>query len=298
MQTVFFINPTAGSRNAAEELVPKIRAAARNTGVPVEIYETAYAGQAREMAEKYAASGQKVHLFACGGDGTLNEVLQGASGYANAAVGCVPCGSGNDYVRNFGTAADFLDIEAQLQAKEVQSDLIRSTQGCGIDIFAAGIDAQVANGIPKWRRVPFCGGSTAYTLSILEAVCSSFRNRLRIRADHIDIEGTFMMMAVCNGQQYGGYQQQQQNYSENRQEPRYSRNSGSSNRSGYNSHSSGRASSPNRGGYASNSGNSNGSYPSKSRRLTSRVIPSSIDLLTQKIVIVSFSSSRVAIESR
>ncbi len=66
--------------------------------------------------------------------------------------------------------------------------------------------------------------------------------------------------------QYGGYQQQQQNYSENRQEPRYSRNSGSSNRSGYNSHSSGRASSPNRGGYASNSGNSNGSYPPPRRR--------------------------------
>ena len=200
MQTVFFINPTAGSKNAAEELVPKIRAAAKNTGVPVEIHQTAYAGQAREMAQKYAAGGQKVHLFACGGDGTLNEVLQGAAGYANAAVGCVPCGSGNDYVRNFGTAADFLDIEAQLAAQEVQSDLIRSTQGYGIDIFAAGIDAQVANGIPKWRRVPFCGGSTAYTLSILEAVCSSFQHRLRIRADRIDMEGTFMMLAVCNGQ--------------------------------------------------------------------------------------------------
>ena len=156
------------------------------------------------MAQKYAAGGQKVHLFACGGDGTLNEVLQGTAGYANAAVGCVPCGSGNDYVRNFGTAADFLDIEAQLAAQEVQSDLIRSTQGYGVDIFAAGIDAQVANGIPKWRRVPFCGGSTAYTLSILEAVCSSFQHRLRIRADRIDMEGTFMMLAVCNGQQYGG----------------------------------------------------------------------------------------------
>ena len=173
MQTVFFINPTAGSKNAADELVPKIRAAARNTGIPVEIYQTDYAGQAREMAQKYAAGGQKVHLFACGGDGTLNEVLQGVAGHANAA-------------------------------QEVRSDLIRSTQGYGIDIFAAGIDAQVANGIPKWRRVPFCGGSTAYTLSILEAVCSSFQHRLRIRADHIDIEGTFMMLAVCNGQQYGG----------------------------------------------------------------------------------------------
>ena len=72
---------------------------------------------------------------------------------------------------------------------------LRTPQGCGIDIYAAGIDAQVANGIPKWRRVPFCGGTTAYTLSILEAVCSTFRHRLRITADDRQLEDTFMMLA-------------------------------------------------------------------------------------------------------
>ena len=50
----------------------------------------------------------------------------------------------------------------------------------------------------------FCGGTTAYTLSILEAVCSTFRHRLRITADDRQLEDTFMMLAVCNGQQYGG----------------------------------------------------------------------------------------------
>ena len=126
----------------------------------------------------FRSSGQEVFLYACGGDGTLNEVLQGAAGYDNAAVGCVPCGSGNDYVRNFGTQAQFLDLDAQLAARPFTVDMIRTPQGCGIDIYAAGIDAQVANGIPKWRRVPLCGGTTAYTLSILEAVCSTFRHRL------------------------------------------------------------------------------------------------------------------------
>ena len=72
-------------------------------------------------------------------------------------IGCVPCGSGNDYVRNFGTQAQFLDLDAQLAAQPFAADVIRTPQGCGIDIYAAGIDAQVANGIPKWRRVPFCG---------------------------------------------------------------------------------------------------------------------------------------------
>ena len=165
MQHIFIINPTAGKVDASVALIPQIHAAASRAGLHPTIEVTRRAGQARDLAAQYAAGGEEVYLYACGGDGTLNEILQGTVGHPNAAIGCVPCGSGNDYV---------------------------------------GIDAQVANGIPKWRRVPFCGGTTAYTLSILEAVCSTFRHRLRITADDRQLEDTFMMLAVCNGQQYGG----------------------------------------------------------------------------------------------
>ena len=120
MEQVFFINPVAGKRDASAELVPRIQAAARQLQLPQpQIVVTQYAGQAREAAHRYAASGTPVALYACGGDGTLNELVQGAAGSASVAVGCVPCGSGNDYVRNFGAAgqAPFLDFAAQLQAQ-------------------------------------------------------------------------------------------------------------------------------------------------------------------------------------
>ena len=204
MQHIFIINPTAGKIDASVALIPQIHAAASRAGIKPIIEVTRRAGQARDLAAKYAASGEEVNLYACGGDGTLNEVLQGAVGRPNAAIGCVPCGSGNDYVRNFGAQTQFLDIDAQLAAQPFAVDVICTPQGCGIDIYAAGIDAQVANCIPKWRRVPLCGGTTAYTLSILEAVCSTFKHRLRITADDRTFEGIYMMLAVCNGQQYGG----------------------------------------------------------------------------------------------
>ena len=103
--TGIFINPVAGKRDASAELVPRIQAAARQLQLPQpQIVVTQHAGQAREAAHRYAASGTPVALYACGGDGTLNELVQGAAGSANVAVGCVPCGSGNDYVRNFGAA--------------------------------------------------------------------------------------------------------------------------------------------------------------------------------------------------
>lgn len=57
---------------------------------------------------------------------------------------------------------------------------------------------------PNGGACPSAAAPTAYTLSILEAVCSTFRHHLRITADDRQLEDTFMMLAVCNGQQYGG----------------------------------------------------------------------------------------------
>ena len=105
MQHIFIINPTAGKVDASVALIPQIHAAASRAGLHPTIEVTRRAGQARDLAAQYAAGGEEVYLYACGGDGTLNEILQGTVGHPNAAIGCVPCGSGNDYVRNFGTQA-------------------------------------------------------------------------------------------------------------------------------------------------------------------------------------------------
>ena len=204
MKHIFIINPTAGKTDSRQKIYDMAESLRQKHGLDVQCILTKKQGHATELAKKLCETGEALRFYACGGDGTLNEVLQGAAGYDNAAVGCVPCGSGNDYVRNFGTQAQFLDLDAQLAARPFTVDMIRTPQGCGIDIYAAGIDAQVANGIPKWRRVPLCGGTTAYTLSILEAVCSTFRHRLRITADDRQMEDVYMMLAICNGQQYGG----------------------------------------------------------------------------------------------
>ena len=204
VKQVFIINPVAGKQDASRVLLPRIRASAEELGLSPIVEITRAPGHARQLAEQYIADHEPVALYACGGDGTLNEVIQSAVGQTNVHVGCLPCGSGNDFIRNFGEKEAFLDVAGQLQAVPAAIDLLDTSLGYGVDICAAGLDAKVAYGIPKFRRLPGCGGSMAYNLSIVQAVFSRFGHRVQVTLDgNTDIRDC-MMAAICNGRLYGG----------------------------------------------------------------------------------------------
>lgn len=108
---------------------------------------TQYAGHARELAAEAAhtaqADGEPVRIWTAGGDGTFNEALTGAQGCSLAAVGCLPFGSGNDFLRTYGTREEFNDLDAQLAGGEVDIDLMQTDLGLSATI---------------WRRRARCTG--------------------------------------------------------------------------------------------------------------------------------------------
>ena len=169
---------------------------------------TAHAGHARELANAAARqarqAGEQLRIYTAGGDGTFNEALTGVYGFENAAVGCLPYGSGNDFLRTFGTKAEFLDLDAQLAGGPVAIDLMQTSLGLSATICAAGLDAQVAYGIPKFRRIPLCGGEAAYALSIVEQLCGHIGRRVEYTIDGETLTVDCLMCAVCNGRTYGG----------------------------------------------------------------------------------------------
>lgn len=204
MRHVFIVNPVSGKADASGTLVPEIIQAVSDQNLDYQIFLTEYPGHAVELARQQAGQSGEVRLYACGGDGTLNEVLHGSYGCKNVQVACVPCGSGNDFVRNFGGNVPFRNLEDLIQGDAVPMDLIETDQGLAAAICSAGLDAQVAYGIPKFRRIPLCGGSMAYKLSILQAISGKLGHHLRIHADDEVITGDFLMLALCNGSTYGG----------------------------------------------------------------------------------------------
>ena len=81
---MFIINPAAGSRDRTLECSREIVQLCRDLDYRVEISKGP--GDCRRLANAAARSGEEYRIYACGGDGTLNEVAAGAAGYGNAAV--------------------------------------------------------------------------------------------------------------------------------------------------------------------------------------------------------------------
>ena len=211
MHTLFLLNPTAGKTDCTQQLPQQINAAAARAGLAPEEYTiriTTHAGHARELARAAAAgaqqAGEPLRIFTAGGDGTFNEALTGANGCALAAVGCLPFGSGNDFLRTYGTREEFSDLDAQFAGGAVDIDLMETDLGLSATICAAGLDAQVAYGIPQFRRIPFCGGEMAYALSIVRQLCGHIGRKVAFTIDGEELTVDCLMCAVCNGRTYGG----------------------------------------------------------------------------------------------
>ena len=211
MRYLFILNPAAGKQDCTAQLIPQLQQAAVRAGIPVDAVatcKTEYAGHAKALAraaaEEAAKAGEQLHIWTAGGDGTLVEALTGVQGFANAAVGCLPYGSGNDFLRTYGTRAEFTDLDAQLAGGEVTIDLLETSLGLSATICAAGLDAQVAYGIPKFRRIPLCGGEVSYLLSIVEQLCGHIGRRVTFTIDDEELTVDCLMCAICNGRAYGG----------------------------------------------------------------------------------------------
>lgn len=211
MKYHFIINPVAGKHDASKHLLPEIRRAAAACGIPEEDLTIQLTNRpahahylAIEASKKAAEAGEELRLYAAGGDGTFNEVLTGALSYPNVSVGLLPYGSGNDFLRSFGVREEFCDLEDQLNGSSITIDLIKTQRGYAADICSAGLDAKVAYKIPKYRRIPFCGGGMAYKLSILEVLMGKKSTRLHINIDGKEFDRDCLMVAVCNGHSYGG----------------------------------------------------------------------------------------------
>lgn len=202
MKHLFIINPAAGSRDRTAEYTAQIRRLC--AGLDYEIAVSQAPGECRRLAREAAQTGEEVRIYACGGDGTLNEVVSGAAGFPNAAVTAWCGGSGNDFVKLFSEPAAFSDLSRLLEAEEVCFDLIACNDDLALNICSVGLDARIGTDVARYKRLPFLHGFNAYVLSTVVNLFRGISEHyiVEVEGQRFDDEQTFV--CVCNGRYYGG----------------------------------------------------------------------------------------------
>ena len=204
MKHIFIINPAAGSRDRSLEYAPMIRRACNTRDLDFCIEVSKCPGDCFRIAREAASSGEDVRIYACGGDGTLNEVAAGAAGFPNAAVTVFSSGSGNDFVKLFSDPRAFFDLERLLDAEEVTFDMIRCNEDLSLNICSVGLDARIGTDVSNYKRLPLLHGFRAYAASTVVNVIKGISEHYTVEVNGETIDDRFTFICVCNGRYYGG----------------------------------------------------------------------------------------------
>ena len=204
MTHLFIINPAAGSHDQTEEYRASIVEACEKRGLNYQIRVSAAPGECTRITREAAETGEEFRIYACGGDGTLNEVVAGAAGRKNVAVTAFTGGSGNDFVKIFSETEPFRRIDRLLDADETEFDLIRCNDDYCLNICSVGLDARIGTDVANYKRRPFLQGFRAYAVSTAVNVIRGIAEHYVVEVNGETLDARQTMICICNGRYYGG----------------------------------------------------------------------------------------------
>lgn len=172
------VNPMSGSgkgRDTWKQLEPTLK----GLGVDYQVRKTSGIGEAQKLAVELIQKEGVTKIIAVGGDGTVNEVMNGIQQSGKPCLfGLVAAGSGNDYAKGHGLAEEPVQALTRILQEESRKtiDLIKINERIAVNVVGAGFDALVAK---KTNEASYKGwlnktklGKVAYVLSVLSVIRS------------------------------------------------------------------------------------------------------------------------------
>ena len=204
MKDVFIVNPKSG-KNSQYELIQEIKEHFQGPSIIIE--KTKRPEHATFIAKKYALSNEPVHLYVCGGDGTLHEVINGCAEKENVTISVIPIGTGNDFVKYFEDLkrGDFLNLENYTDPEYMDCDLIKVNGEYSINTVSFGFDVEVARQVNALKKNIKTEGIIPYVLSTLISLRKPIGQDYQIQIDTKKLpKGKYGFLVFANGKYYGG----------------------------------------------------------------------------------------------
>jgi diacylglycerol kinase (ATP) len=202
MKAKLIVNPVSGT-DAAPDLLTAINQQLRDRIGSLDIVITTAEGDATQAAREAVRDGYD-HLFVGGGDGTLNEVLNGVAsveqGLSQVTFGVIPLGTGNDFATALGIPEDTADaIDTLLRGETATVDIGRLNDHYFVNVSGGGFIAEVSDAVnPQLKTV---AGKLAYLIGGAQVVLTYEPVRAQLTGEKSLLLHAF---AVCNSRLVGG----------------------------------------------------------------------------------------------
>lgn len=202
MKALFIVNPVAGKGKSLE--IIKSLESVIGDKIPYKIEITKAKGEATETVKRYTAQEDYI-VFAVGGDGTVNEVVNGMVG-SESSLAIIPTGSGNDFVRSIYGKYTIQELLVDLlDGNNQKIDIIQIGEKYFLNIASVGLDAEVVYNASQYKKLRFIKGSMAYVISLFKTLFGSRGTYTKVTIDgKVTCNEEILLLAVANGAFYGG----------------------------------------------------------------------------------------------
>lgn len=175
-------NPAAGGGRAAAQIDPLV-VRLRAAGLDVDLHRTTGPGHATELARRFRDAPT---VLCAGGDGTTFEVVNGlldAPSARRPALGLIPLGTGNSFLRDFGVTATDAAVAAVARGQRRTVDVVRVTHDAGVlhylNLLSVGFTSDVGTTTNRWfKPLGAAGYAVATVLEVLRLAARPIPHRL------------------------------------------------------------------------------------------------------------------------
>ncbi len=202
----FILNPKSGRPKRHQNLEEVIKNACAKRRLSYHIYYTVDPNDATEYVASMVRISEEKQRFICvGGDGTLNEIVNGAPCNPNVEFGTIPYGSGNDFVKNFTNTNLFSDIEKQIDGESIPIDIIKCNDIYCVNMINIGLDCMVAKYANDFKKKKLVTPKLSYKLGVIKAFFKKFNTKMRVIFDDGTIwDESLTLTCIGNGKFCGG----------------------------------------------------------------------------------------------
>jgi diacylglycerol kinase (ATP) len=212
VKTLVIVNPVSG-RGRAKKLIPTLERILRASNLDFNLLQSERPWHTAELAEDAAHQGVEA-VIAAGGDGTVNEAINGlmrarTDGFAKTALGVLSIGTGNDFAASLNLPRKLENAVKAITGNTRRLVDVGLLKGCGFPNAryfgnCVGIGFDAAGGLLA-EKITWANGFPAYLIAALQNIFIYYKApTLEIQMDSETIQMPSLLVSIMNGKRIGG----------------------------------------------------------------------------------------------